>query len=87
MQKLERELAAAPAAEKAALQSLHDDLQMLLNIADASEYHELMEALDIFRTAHPHNMRYWDRVSYVDTFGGSLEFTWGAETLGAGCGW
>lgn len=79
VQKLERELAAAPAAEKAALQSLHDDLQMLLNIADASEYHELMEALDIFRTAHPRNIQYWDRVSYVDAFGGSLEFTWGLK--------
>lgn len=56
VQRLEREIALAPAAEKAALETLQNDLQLLLNIADASDSSQLRYAMEMFRWHHPHNM-------------------------------
>ena len=83
VQRLEREMASAPAAQQASLQTLHDDLELLLNIADATSSSELQQALFMFRARYPGHVKDWDRALFADALmqDGGSEFLWGLTHL------
>ncbi len=74
VQRLAREIEAAPQAQKAALLDLQRDLQQLLDIADASDIYELQKAIGVFSSYHPGNV-------LRGLYGGEKEFRWGIKQL------
>ncbi len=79
LQRLEREIAAAPAEKKPSLQALQDDLQMLFDIAEATDQSQLARALETFIWHYPKAVEYADRAALASALsakdGG--EFLWG----------
>lgn len=91
VQKLTREIKKAPEAKRPALQTLRDDLQALLDIADARNEEALFNALSALNKRHPggvRNFAQWDPdVSFAARRYGSLPvetetaelFRWGLD--------
>ncbi len=81
VQRLEREIAAAPKDKQPALQALQEDLEMLLDIANASDQNELARAMEAFSMRYPQQVKYADRAVFAGAFNAADggEFLWGLE--------
>ncbi len=79
--RIEREIAAAPKAEQAALQRMRDDLKLLFYMAEASDQQELISALTLFGQRHPGYVQHFERLLMMQSFmpETSSSFMWGLK--------
>ena len=68
IKRLEREMYSLPQSEKAVLEGLKDNLQLLLNIADATDEHLLAYALRDFQIRYPKLLENCNTKQLVATF-------------------